>query len=89
MRRVLRAIRGRLAPGMFLLVTLITPAAAQFCPETPPAFYQLLPPNYPCLLVRTCSTDYGVCAIPVHVQPGTPCACRAANGAWIPGVCTR
>ena len=84
-----RASLGRLVLAGVLLLGPITPATAQFCPETPPAFYQLLPPNYPCLLVRTCSTDYGVCAIPVHVQPGTPCACRAANGAWIPGVCTR
>jgi hypothetical protein len=68
---------------------LITPATAQFCPETPPAYYQLLPKNYPCLLIRTCATDYGVCAIPVTVQPGTPCSCRAANGQWFPGVCVR
>lgn len=89
MRRGLRTIRSRLVLAGMLLFTLITPATAQFCPETPPAFYQLLPPSYPCLLVRTCATDYGVCAIPVNIQPGTPCACRAANGTWIPGVCVR
>lgn len=89
MRREVRAIRGRLGLAGMLLVALITPATAQQCPETPPPFYSLLPPNYPCLLVRVCSTDYGVCAIPFTVQPGTPCSCRAANGVWIPGVCTR
>ena len=89
MSRGLRGLRTRLVLVALLLVALITPAAAQQCPDTPPAFYQLLPPNYPCLLVRTCATDYGVCAIPFTVQPGTPCACRAANGAWIPGGCLR
>jgi hypothetical protein len=82
-----RAPRARWLLGGLLVAALMTPASAQRCPA--PAYYQLLSPNYPCTLIRTCSTDYGVCAIPFSVQPGTPCSCRAANGTWIPGVCTR
>jgi hypothetical protein len=70
-----------------LAVVLVTPAAAQQCP--PPPFYALLPHNYPCSLIRTCSTDHGICAIPFTVLPGTPCSCQAQSGAWIKGVCVR
>lgn len=52
-----------------------------------PALYQLLPFSYPHPLIRVCRTDYGICLIPSAVRPGTPCYCRAANGAWLPGVC--
>ena len=74
-------------PGL-LIVALVTPATGQQ-PQCPaPALYALLPHNYPCRLIRVCSTQWGICAIPYPVQPGTPCYCQAANGAWLPGVCT-
>ena len=72
---------------VLLAVALVTPAAAQPCP--PPPFYALLPHTYPCSLIRTCSTEWGICAIPFTVQPGTPCSCQAPNGTWVKGVCVR
>lgn len=30
---------------------------------------------------------YGLCRIDAAMNPGAPCACQAANGAWIRGVC--
>jgi hypothetical protein len=70
-----------------LIVALVTPATAQQCPAPP--FFMLLPLNYQCPLIRVCSTQWGICAIPFSVQPGTPCYCQAANGTWLPGVCVR
>jgi hypothetical protein len=52
-------------------------------------FYQLLPPDYPYPLIRVCSTQWGICAIPAGIPPGTPCSCLAAYGGWLPGVCVR
>lgn len=80
-------MRTRLILVGVLIVALVTPAMGQQCP-TPP-FYALLPLNYPCSLIRVCSTQWGICAIRYTVQPGTPCYCQAANGAWLPGVCVR
>ena len=57
------------------------------CPEVPP--FTLIPPSYPCPVIPTCGTQYGVCRWPYAVSAGTPCQCQAANGAWIPGVITR
>ena len=79
--------RARLIFLGVLIVALVAPATGQQCPA--PEFYMLLPHNYPCNLIRVCSTPWGICAIPYPVQPGTPCHCRAANGAWLPGVCVR
>jgi hypothetical protein len=79
-------LRGRLILLGVLIIALVTPATAQQCPAPP--FYALLPANYPCSLIRVCSTQWGICAIPYPVRPGTPCQCQAANGAWLPGVCT-
>ena len=58
-----------------LLATLLALCAvAAQAQETPaPQFYQLLPPNYPYALIRVCSTQWGICAIPSPVMPGTPC----------------
>jgi hypothetical protein len=69
-----------------LAVALVIPASGQELPA--PGFYQLLPPEYPYPLVRVCATQWGICAIPVTVRPGTPCQCVAANGTWVPGLCT-
>jgi hypothetical protein len=57
------------------------------CPEAPP--YKLLPPNWPCPAIPTCGTQYGVCRLPYFAAAGQPCYCQAADGSWIPGVCTR
>jgi hypothetical protein len=70
-----------------LIVASALVATAQ---ETPvPQFYQLLPLDYPYNLIRVCSTQWGLCAIPSTVMPGTPCYCQASDGAWLPGVCMR
>lgn len=67
-----------------LLLAGDTPA--QQCPELP--FYVLVPFNYPCYIhPRSCRTDYGLCRIDFRFKPGAPCACQAANGAWLQGVC--
>lgn len=68
-----------------LIIACAIPASAQQAPAPP--FYQLLPADYPYGLIRVCSTQWGICAIPGHIAPGTPCHCRAANGQWVPGVC--
>jgi hypothetical protein len=78
-------------PGWLLAavvaVSTAAPAAAQGIPAPP--FYQLLPPDHPYPLVRVCSTQWGICAIPFGIQPGTLCYCLAAIGTWLPGVCVR
>jgi hypothetical protein len=79
-------MRSRLFLVAVLIVAVVTPAMGQQCPAPP--FYVLLPLNYPCSLIRVCSTQWGICAIPYTIQPGTPCYCQAANGAWLPGVCS-
>lgn len=81
------AIRARLILAGLLIVAVAMPATGQQCPE--PQLYKLLPFDYPCRIIRTCSTQWGICAIPFPVQPGTPCSCQAANGTWLPGVCVR
>jgi len=78
-------LRARLILVGVLIVALVTPAPGLQCPA--PAFYVLLPHNYPCSLIRVCSTQWGICAIPYTVKPGTPCSCQAANGTWLSGVC--
>ena len=77
----------RVAAAAILILALVVPVAAQQYPSPP--FYQLLPPDYPYPLIRVCSTQWGICAIPVGIQPGTPCSCLAAYGGWLPGVCVR
>jgi hypothetical protein len=71
-----------------ILGLLATPAQSQTqCPE--PVLYELLPRDYPCPLIRICSTDYGICLIPYTIAPGTPCQCQASNGTWVFGLCVR
>jgi hypothetical protein len=79
-------VRAGLA-GVLAAVLLTASDAEPQCPE--PRLYALLPHGYPCPLLRVCATQWGVCAIPHPVQPGTPCSCQAANGAWLAGVCVR
>jgi hypothetical protein len=76
---------------LMLVALLIASTGGATAQETPPAppFYQLLPLDYPYPLIRVCSTQWGVCAIPVTVVPGTPCSCLTASGVWVPGVCVR
>jgi len=85
---------GRRASGLsarwLAAALLVVSAGAAGAQETPaPQFYQLLPPNYPYALIRVCSTQWGICAIPSSVMPGTPFSCQAADGTWVPGVCVR
>ena len=81
-------MRARFILLGILIVALSTPATGQQqCPA--PAFYALLPHDYPCSLVRVCSTQWGICAIPHTIQFGTSCQCQAVNGAWLLGVCVR
>jgi hypothetical protein len=73
-----------------LLAALLALSVVAQAQETPvPQFYQLLPANYPYNLIRVCSTQWGICAIPATVMPGTPCSCQAADGTWVSGVCMR
>jgi hypothetical protein len=83
--RRLNVLRGAVSISL-LAVACVVPASGQ--EVSAPRFYQLLPPDYPYPLIRVCSTPWGLCAIPVTVQPGTPCQCLAANGTWVPGICT-
>jgi hypothetical protein len=77
------------ARGLLTALLALAAVTAQ-AQETPaPQFYQLLPPDYPYALIRVCSTQWGICAIPSTVMPGTPCSCQAAAGTWLPGVCVR
>ena len=80
-------MRARLLLLTIWLVAFAIPASAQQIPAPP--FYQLLPLDYPHSLIRVCSTQWGICAIPGHIAPGTPCQCLAANGRWVPGLCVR
>ena len=77
----------RVATAAILIVALVVPVADQQYPSPP--FYQLLPFDYPYPLIRVCSTQWGICAIPAGIVPGTPCSCLAAYGGWLPGVCVR
>jgi hypothetical protein len=77
--------------GRLILAGLIVASAViATAQETPaPQFYQLLPLDYPYPIIRVCSTQWGVCAIPATIMPGTPCSCQTSSGAWVPGVCVR
>jgi hypothetical protein len=80
----------RPAPRALLAALVaLSVVTAQAQETSAPQFYQLLPPNYPYALIRVCSTQWGICAIPSTVRPGTPCSCQAADGTWLPGVCVR
>ena len=77
-------MRARFILAVVLAAAVVTGASAQPIPAPP--FYQLLPFDYPHSLIRACSTQWGICAIPVTIVPGAPCQCRAANGQWLPGL---
>ena len=85
---MISVLRRRWLLAGLLFGALLTPATSEpQCPE--PQLDALLPHDYPCPLIRICSTDYGICLIPYTIAPGTPCHCQAANGEWVPGVCVR
>lgn len=46
-------------------------------PPPPPA--AVVPP------ARACYTEWGACAIPCCVAPGTPCYCVTPRSTWLPG----
>ena len=81
-------IRTRIALVVIAVVGIVGASVAR-AQTQPPPFYKLLPFGWEGALIRTCATQYGVCAIPVTVKPGTPCHCQAANGMWLPGLCTK
>ena len=85
---MLRFLRMRWLLVGLVLGVLVSPDSSQTqCPE--PQLYELLPHDYPCPLIRVCSTDYGICLIPFTIMPGTPCYCQAADGTWVSGLCVR
>ena len=85
---MIRFLRTRWLLIGLVLGVLVGPATGQQqCPD--PQLYALLPSDYPCPLIRVCSTEQGICLIPFTVAPGTPCHCQAADGAWVPGLCVR
>jgi hypothetical protein len=85
---MIQFLRTRWLVVAIVLGVLAMPATSQSqCPE--PQLYVLLPHDYPCPLIRSCSTQYGICLIPYTIAPGTPCHCQAWNGTWMPGLCVR
>jgi hypothetical protein len=85
---VIRFLRTRWLLIGLVLGVLVGPATGQQqCPD--PQLYALLPSDYPCPLIRICSTAQGICLIPFTVAPGTPCQCQAADGTWVQGLCVR
>jgi hypothetical protein len=69
----------------FMVLGVSTPAATQ---EQAPPLYELLPPGRDYPIARVCSTDQGICALPLTHPPGEPCSCRRADGVMVSGVCT-
>ena len=53
-----------------------------------PELYELLPADREYPIARVCSTDEGLCALPLYHVPGAPCACKRSDGTWVSGVCT-
>jgi hypothetical protein len=76
----------RLWALLLVVVALTVPAEGQEFPE--PVLYELLPADVPYPIARVCSTSEGICALPLYIPPGRPCACRRADGSWVSGVCT-
>ena len=73
----------------FLALGVSTHAGAQELPqEEPPELFVLLPADRDYPIARVCSTDEGICALPLYHPPGQPCACRRADGVMVSGVCT-
>jgi len=71
----------------FLVLGVSTPAATQE-QAPPPPFFELLPPGRDYPIARVCSTDQGICALPLTHPPGAPCSCRRSDGVMVSGVCT-
>lgn len=68
------------------VLALASPATPQELPE--PTLYELVPADGSYPIARVCYTDEGICALPLTIPPGRPCACRRADGTWVSGVCT-
>ena len=71
--------------GCLAALVAVVLSVASAAMATPP-FYALLPSDYPGPLIRVCHTEYGICLIPVTIQPGAPCECVTAGGTWVSGV---
>ncbi|HKO21084.1 MAG TPA: hypothetical protein VJX91_00385 [Candidatus Eisenbacteria bacterium] len=72
------------AVGLVLLGTVLVAAQEQEAPT----LYELLPADKEYPIARVCSTDEGLCALPLYHAPGAPCSCQRADGSWVAGVCT-
>jgi hypothetical protein len=73
--------------GVALLLLLGTPLViAQ--EQQAPTLYELLPADKDYPIARVCSTDEGLCALPLTHPPGAPCSCQRTDGSWVAGVCT-
>jgi hypothetical protein len=84
---MIRFLRTRWLLIALVLGVLVGPATGQQqCPD--PQLYALLPSDYPCPLIRICSTEQGICLIPFTVAPGTRVNARPPTGrGW--GLCVR
>jgi len=77
---------ARLRILLVVVLVLVVPAEGQDLPE--PVGYELLPADGSYAIARVCYTSEGICALPLTIPPGQPCACRRPDGTWVQGVCT-
>jgi len=84
------ASRRRALNATLTAVGLVLAAAGTGAGDKIPAppFYELLPANYPYPLIRVCSTQEGICAVPYSLPPGEPCSCVRSDSVWVSGVVT-
>jgi hypothetical protein len=82
--------RRRALSAALTVVGLVLAAAGTGAGDKIPAppFYALLPANYPYPLIRVCSTQEGICAVPYYLPPGEPCSCVRRDSVWVSGVVT-
>jgi len=74
--------------GWAVMVVLLAAVLATAQEPAPPALYELLPADRQYPIARVCSTNEGLCALPLTHPPGEPCSCKRADGTWVAGVCT-
>ncbi len=84
------ASRRRALSATLTAVGLVLAAAGTGAGDEIPAppFYELLPANYPYPLIRVCSTQEGICAVPYYLPPGEPCSCVRPDSVWVSGIVT-
>lgn len=74
--------------GWAVMVVLLAASLAAAQEPTPPALYELLPADRQYPIAGVCSTNEGLCALPLTHPPGEPCSCTRADGTRVAGVCT-